>query len=59
MFAGRCEFKNWKIIKYKMEEVEKLKKENKKLKLGNRILTIYVILSIVIMLIDNHLFGLY
>ena len=42
-----------------MEEVEKLKKENKKLKLGNRILTIYVILSIVIMLIDNHLFGLY
>jgi len=42
-----------------MEEIEKLKKENKKLKLANRILMSYVILSIIVMLVDNHFFGLY
>ena len=42
-----------------MEEIEKIRKEDKKLKIGNRILTIYVILSIIVMLVDNHFFGLY
>ena len=41
-----------------MEEIEKLKKENKKLKFTNTFLLIYVILSIIVMLYDNRLFGL-
>jgi len=42
-----------------MEEIEKLREENKKLKRENRILIIFVILTIVVMLVDNHFFGLY
>ena len=42
-----------------MEEIEKLRKENKTLKRVNMFLTIYVILSLVVMLVDNHFFGLY
>jgi len=42
-----------------MEEIEKLREENKKLKRENRILIIFVILTIVVQLVDNHFFGLY
>jgi len=36
------------------DELEKLKKENKKLKTTNIVLTIYVVASIVIMLYNNY-----
>ncbi len=42
-----------------MEEIKKLRKENKRLKFTNIILTIYVVLSLVIVLYNNHFFGLY
>jgi len=37
-----------------LEELKKLKKENKKLKTTNIVLTIYVIASLIIMLYNNY-----
>jgi len=42
-----------------MEEIEKLRKENKKLKTSNKVMMFFIILFIIIQLVDNHFFGLF
>jgi len=42
-----------------MEEIEKLRKENKKLKTSNRVMMVFMIIFIIIQLVDNHFFGLF
>jgi len=45
--------KRFKIMKTE-EEVEKLKKENKRLKISNGIMFVYILMSLIIMLINYY-----